>query len=214
MAAHRLLRLLGGGQFTALFGGPPGFVDLAAAGNAEALSWNVIGDRRTCGDVRAVADADRSDQHRIAANEDAFANIGRVFLESIVVACDGRRSDVAFWAHLSVAQVGQVRYFRTFADDRLFCFDKVSDTRASLQVSANTQASEWTDSRAVFQPAFHDHAMRLDGYVVAKDGVGQYAARSNDAARAAFGLAQQLHSGFDDGVFACGHIRIDQDGFR
>ena len=50
--------------------------------------------------------------------------------------------------------------------------------------------------------------------IVAEDCIGQYAPRSNSAVRPDFGLAQQLHTRFDDGVFARGHVRIDQHRLR
>ena len=54
----------------------------------------------------------------------------------------------------------------------------------------------------------HD-AMRLDGHLVAEDGIAQDASRSNGAARADFGFAQQLHPGFDDRVFTRNDVRIN-----
>ena len=74
------------------------------------------------------------------------------------------------------------------------------------------QSREGANDHAVIEAAFRDDAMRLDGHVVAEDRIGQYASCSNGAAHADFGLAQQLHAGFDDGIFARGHVGIDQHG--
>src|SRR5690348_3000634 len=54
-APGRFFRSFSGSKFAAFSCGPPGFVDLAAAGNSQATRRNVFRDRRTGGNVRAIA---------------------------------------------------------------------------------------------------------------------------------------------------------------
>ncbi len=107
-----------------------------------------------------------------------------------------------------------VHGFGAFADGALLQFNEIADTRAGLQMIVGPQTRKRTNDDVVVEAALCYHAMRLDGNVVAKDCAGQNATRSNRAARADFGLAQQLHAGFDDGVLARGHLGIDQHGLR
>src|SRR5439155_24394078 len=111
-------------------------------------------------------------------------------------------------------QVREVHRFGTFADGAFLQFDEIANARAGLQVIVRAQPRKRTDNDAIVEAALSHHAMRLDGHAFAENGVGQYASGSNSALRADFGLAQQLNSWFDDGVFARGHVRIDQHGLR
>ena len=64
-APGRFFRFFSGSEFAAFSRGPPGLVDLAAAGNSQAMCRNVFRDRRTGGNVCAIADTDRSNENRI-----------------------------------------------------------------------------------------------------------------------------------------------------
>src|SRR6266571_4639038 len=130
----RFSRFFSGSEFAAFSCGPAGFVDLADARDSQAMRRNVFRDRRTSGHVRVIADAYRSDENGIAADENAFANMGGVLLEAVVVAGDRAGSDVGFWADLGIAKIGQMRHFCAFADSGLFCLHKVADARAGLQM--------------------------------------------------------------------------------
>jgi len=91
---------------------------------------------------------------------------------------------------------------------------KLPMPRAGFQVIVRPQSREGANDDAVVEAALRYDAMRLDGHLISEDCVGQDAARSNGATRADFGFAQQLNAGFDDGIFARGHVRIDQNGLR
>lgn len=52
------------------------FVDLAAAAEGDRAARDVGGDDPTGGDVAASFEGDRRDQSRIAADEDAVADVG------------------------------------------------------------------------------------------------------------------------------------------
>src|SRR6266851_5819836 len=211
-AARGFLRLFGGGQFAALLCRPARFVDLAAAGDSQSIGGDIFRDGRTCGDVRAITDAHGRDQGGIAADENFAADRGRILVEAVVIAGNRARADVALGSDLRIAQVRKVHRLGTFADRAFLEFDEIADAGPGFQVIVRAQAGERSDDDAVIEATLRYHAMRLDGYVVAKDSVGQYAARSNDAARADFGPAQQLHAGFDYCVLACSHVRINEHG--
>src|SRR5437879_2511462 len=211
---RRTLWFLKGGQFTAFLCGPAGFIDLAPAGNSQSIRRHVFRDGRTGSDVGAVAHAHRRDQRRIAADEHFAPDRGGMLMKAVVIAGDRAGADIALRSDLGIAEVREVHGFCAFADRALFEFDEIADARASFQVIVWAKPRKWTNDDAVVEPALRHHAMRLDGYIVSKNGVSENAARSNGTTRADSRFAQQLHSRLDDGVFAHGDIRINQDGFR
>src|SRR5712664_1809377 len=217
-ASLRFLRqlpwLLGSGQFAAFLRSPPGFVDLAAAGNSQSIRRHVFSNCRTCGDVCAVPDAHGRHQRGVAADEDFVPDRRWMLVEAVVIAGDRARADVALGSDLRVAQVREVHGLRAFADDAFLEFHKIADAHTGFQVTVLPQSREWADDDAVVEAALRHHAMRLDGHVVAEDCIGKYASRSNGAARANLCFPKQLYAGFEDGVFARGHVRIDQHGLR
>ncbi len=99
-----LFRLLHGAEFAAFFGGPAGLVDLAAAGDPEAVRRDIFRDGRAGGDVRVIADAQRRDEDRIASDKYFVADGGRKFFEAVVVASDGAGADVGFGSNLGIAR--------------------------------------------------------------------------------------------------------------
>src|SRR5882724_12859164 len=101
-----------GGDFAAFARSPSRFVDLPAAGDAQAVRRNIFRDCGTGGDVGAIADAKRGHECRVTADKYSFADICRVFLEAIVVAGYRAGSDVRLWANVRVAKISQVRNFR------------------------------------------------------------------------------------------------------
>src|SRR5260370_1568813 len=201
-------------MFTALFRGPARFVDLAAAGNSQSMRRHVFRNGRTCGDIRAVPDAHRRDEGCIAADKNFVPDRRRILMEAIIIAGNRARADVALRSDFRVAQVREVHGFGAFTDGAIFKFNEITDTRAGLQVIVRAKEGKRTNDDVVVEAALRYHAVWLDGDVVAEDCVRQYATRSNGAVRADFGLAQQLNAGFDDGVFARGHVGIDQHGLR
>ncbi len=101
-----------------------------------------------------------------------------------------------------------------FADSALLQLDEISDARIRFQVIVRAKTREGADDDAVVEAALRHDAMRLDGYVVAENRIGENASRSNGAAHSNFRFAEQLHAGFDDCVFTRGNIRIDHHRFR
>ena len=61
-------------------------VPLLAARDRQRAGGHVLGDRRAGGDVGACADRHRRDQLRVAADERAVLDDGRMLLHAVVVA--------------------------------------------------------------------------------------------------------------------------------
>jgi len=116
-------------------------------------------------------------------------------VEAVVIAGNRARTDVALRPNLRVAQVREMHGFGAFADGAFLEFHEIADTGTGFQVIVRPQSGERADNDAVIEAALRYHAMRLDGYVVAKDGIRQDAARSNDAARADFVLPSNCTPG-------------------
>ena len=81
-------------HFGAALGGPAGLIDLASTRDGERIRRNILGDDRSSGDVRAVANAHRRDQRGIAADKNAAADRGRVLRDAVVIARDRAGADI------------------------------------------------------------------------------------------------------------------------
>src|SRR3974390_1734712 len=131
------LMVLGGllrGKFAALFAGPPRLIDLPSPRNPERVRGNVVGNRRSGGNVRPVADFHRSHQRRIAADEHFVADPRGVLCEAVVVTGDRAGADIRFAADLRVAKISRGRGLGPFTHGVLFQFDKIAEARAALQM--------------------------------------------------------------------------------
>src|SRR5256885_12201861 len=124
-----------------------------------------------------------------------------MLLEAIIMACDRASADVALRSDLCVAQIRQMHGFGALADGAFLEFDKIADARTGFEVIVLPQSRERADDHAVIQAALRHDAMRVDGDLVAEDGIGQDASRLYGAARSDSGFAQQLHAWFDDRAF-------------
>ena len=189
-------------HLAAFFGGPAGFRGLAAAREAEGIRRNVLRNRGTGSNVSAVADFYRCDENGIASDENAIADDRGKFIHAVVIAGNRPGANVRVRTQFGVADVTQVRDFAALADDGFFRFDEISDARAFFQMGPRTNAREWSNRIAAIEMAFENHRMRFDSDAIAENGVVQDAAGANRAVGAEFCFAEQLHAGFDDGVFS------------
>src|SRR6266436_10023148 len=80
--------LLFGRQFAPALRGPAGFIGLTAACDSQGIRGNVVCDRGTRGDIRAIADSNRRNQRGIAPDKHFIPYRGREFVEAVVVAGD------------------------------------------------------------------------------------------------------------------------------
>ena len=91
--------------------------------------------------------------------------------EAIIIAGDRAGPDVRLRTNVRVAEIGQVRHFRAFADDGLLHFHKISGARAIFEVRSRTQTGEGANDGVVVQTALHRDAVRLDHDVVPQNHV-------------------------------------------
>src|SRR3954447_696507 len=101
-----MTRIVGHSGFgdTAALARPLFLIFLARATDAERVGGHGLRDHRAGGDVRSGADFNGRDQSGIAADESSFADGGRVFLLSIVIAGDRAGADVDLRANLGIAE--------------------------------------------------------------------------------------------------------------
>src|SRR5258705_9194469 len=149
------------GKFAASFHRPAFFVDLVAARNTQRFRRNIFADCRARGDVRPITDFHRCDQHRIAADKNAIADPGLMFIYAIVVAGDGTRADVGLRSEPGIANIRKMWNFAAFADHCFFGFNEISDARTGFQMRAAAQSRKWPDRGSIFKTTLFDQRMRL-----------------------------------------------------
>ena len=115
----------------------------------SAPGGHVVGDHRACARVRAVAETDRRDEHRVDADERAGADRGAVLVLAVVVGGDRSGADVGPLADVGVADVGQVRDLRAGADVRVLDLDERAGLRSLAQHGARPQVRERPDADPV-----------------------------------------------------------------
>src|SRR5512142_617518 len=108
---------------------PALFVHLPAARDGQRSGGDILDDRRSGADVRALADAHRRDQLRVAADERAVLDDGLMLLLAIVIARDRAGDDVDPLATRRVAEIREMVRLRPLAERRLFQLDEVADVR-------------------------------------------------------------------------------------
>src|SRR5690606_17589040 len=140
-------------------------------------------------DDRARADHDRRDQRAVRSDERAFADLGPVFEEAVIIAGDRTGADIGFRADLGIADIGEVVGLGALAEPALLHLDEIADLRtladaapgpqpcigADLGAAADRRAFDMAEA-AERDPVF-DHGPRpeedigLYHHVAADDGV-------------------------------------------
>jgi len=87
---------------------PPLLVDLSAPGHAQSVGGHIVSDAGAGCDIGIVAYRHRRDKLGTAADEDAVADGGAVFLVAVIVAGDGAGSNVDAGADRGVTQVAEM----------------------------------------------------------------------------------------------------------
>src|SRR5207342_2588918 len=108
-----------GTDMSLLLGRPAVLVHLPSSRDAERAGRNVLGDRRSRRDVGALANRHGGDKRRVASDERAVLDDGRVLLRPVVVTGDDAGADVDAVADGRVAEVRQVVRLRPRAERRL-----------------------------------------------------------------------------------------------
>ena len=88
--------------------GPALYVGLAAPFDGQGSGGHILGDGAAGGGVSPVAHRHRRHQVGVAADEAVVPDGGAVLVLPVVVAGDGAAAEVAVFAHVAVADVGQV----------------------------------------------------------------------------------------------------------
>src|SRR5579862_630377 len=109
--------------------GPLRLVFLPSPRDRERIRRHVLDDRRPRRDVGALANVNRRDELRVAADEDAILDDGGMLRDPVVVARDRAGADVDARADRRVSKVREVIRFRSLAHRGLLELDEISDVR-------------------------------------------------------------------------------------
>src|SRR5437773_9220587 len=101
---------------------------------------------------RALAKFDRSDEHRVHADERAVANLGPVLVGAVEIGRNRTRADVGVLAQVGVAEVGNVRHAAAPADLRADELDEAADVDVLADHAAGSKLGERTAVGAVGDP--------------------------------------------------------------
>ena len=181
---------------------PPVLVHLPSARDRQRLIGHIVGDRRAGGHIGALADRDRRDELRVAANEGAVADDGLVLLLAVVVAGDRAGADVDVLADRRVSQIREVARFRLAAERGLFQLDEVADVGLALDDAARAEMRERAEHRVGLHRRIGDDAVIADGHSIAHRGVDQSRARVDLARRADGRAAFEVHIWMEDRIGA------------
>ncbi len=129
----------------------------------SAPSSNVAHDGGAGGDVDVVADLDRRDQLRIAADHAAVADLGYVLVVAVVIHGDDAATDVGLAANDGVAEVAQMARLGAAADARLFGLDEIADAIVALEFGAVAQVGEGADFGLLADDTIAPRARRFSG---------------------------------------------------
>ena len=179
-----------------------------ARGRCRVPRGHVVGDHRACARVRAVAETDRRDEHRVDADECAGADRRAVLVLAVVVGGDRSGADVGPLADVGIADVGQVRDLRAGADVRVLDLDERAGLRSLAQHGARAQVRERPDADPVADVGPVE--IRVDDRrLVADPRVDQRRERTDPGAPADLGGAVEARERRDHGVLADRHVHVD-----
>ena len=89
--------------------------------------------RGRSGDIDIVAQSDRRHQRRIAADLNAVADFGFIFLKSVIVTGDRAGADIGVAADGHIAQISQMIRLGAVAEFGFFGFDEIADMNVAAQ---------------------------------------------------------------------------------
>ena len=102
---------------------PPVDVFLPTTPDADRSGRYIVGNDRTGGGIRTIADCDGCHKDRIAADSDTVPDDRWVLCLTVIVGENGCRPNVGADANFSIADIRQVWNFALRADGRLLYFD-------------------------------------------------------------------------------------------
>src|SRR5690606_18309825 len=118
-----------------------------------------------------VADFDRRYQRRVRADKSVIADLRFEFVDPVIVAGDGARTYIGFFADGGIADVAQVIYLTAFTNDRFLGLHKVTDLSSIRQLCSRTQARKRTDIAVASDNGIFNVTVRFDVSVVANTAV-------------------------------------------
>ena len=182
--------------------------------HCESVFGHVVCQAGSRSHVSSIPHADRSDQRRIAADENAVADDGLVLVHAIIVAGDRTGSDVHARTDFGVAQIREVVGFRSLAQLDLLRLDEIADMRALPDFAAGTEMTVRSEESAVGDGGLVENAARAHQNVVAESRVLNYRKRPDAAIRANLRVAQQLHGRFNHSIRRNFYNSIDDAALR
>ena len=111
---------------------------------------------------RIIAHSDRRDKHGVGADEHPFADGGAVLHHPVVIAGDSPRADVGAFAHIGIAQIGQMADLHAFVQNGVLDLDEIADMHILGQFCAGAQPGKGADLRATADMAAFQMAKALD----------------------------------------------------
>ena len=125
MKSTLVLGGLDGLQFLKKFCGETRLVHLPRPPQRNRFRRDVFRNDRAGARQRIIAHSDRRDKHGVGADEHPFADGGAVFHHPVVIAGDSPRADVGAFAHIGIAQIGQMADLDAFAKDGVLDLNKI-----------------------------------------------------------------------------------------
>ena len=123
-----------------------------------AVVRDIFGDDGPGSGSRSITDANRSDQHRVGADEGVLADDRSLLRLAVEVAGDRARADVGSRTHLGVADITEVSDLDVLADAGFLEFRVRADMDARLDLAAGADGRIRADLDVVVERRTSDRA--------------------------------------------------------
>ena len=186
-------------------------IGLALPGDAQRLRGHILGNGASCGGVGTIAHLDRSHKVGVTADEAVIADLGAELILAVIVAGDGAAAEVAVFAHIAVADVGQVAHGVAPGKVGVLGLHIGAQMHAIVGDGVHPHMGEGADVVVGADVAAVDlagiHGSALVHGAVLDEGVG-----ADDAACADDRLAPQDGARKDHSTRSNDHLRVDLHG--
>lgn len=112
----------------------------------QLIWWNIPRHDGASACACAVAQRDGGYEQRIAAKKHVFANFCVVFADTIVIAGNGARSDIAVIANMRITYVTEVMHLHVVTDDSVLRFGEVAEVCPALEMRSRSQPAHWANT--------------------------------------------------------------------
>jgi len=134
-------------------------------------------------------------------------------VDAVVVAGNDSGADVGLLADLSIAKVGEVVSFGTFAEFGLLGLNEVADMGVFADLTARAQVGKGANLGSVGDGAVCQYTALANQHIASQCAVLDHGVRADVAIAADARRTQQLHKGFDDGIGRDLNLGVDDAGF-